>query len=92
MRNNIYKWNKVIVTGGGGFIGSHLTERLVRLGYDVKAFTLYNSFNSKGWLDRCNNEIKKEIDLIKSQVERCKKILLKLSQNPQNVDVDYYSL
>lgn len=42
---------KILVTGASGFIGSHLTERLVRLGYKVKAFFEYNSFNSKGWLD-----------------------------------------
>jgi NAD dependent epimerase/dehydratase len=42
---------KILITGAGGFIGSHLTERLVRLGYKVKAFFEYNSFNSKGWLD-----------------------------------------
>ncbi|NQX92635.1 MAG: GDP-mannose 4,6-dehydratase, partial [Flavobacteriales bacterium] len=34
-----------------GFIGSHLTEHLLELGYEVKAFVLYNSFNSWGWLD-----------------------------------------
>ena len=34
---------KILITGAEGFIGSHLTERLVKLGYDVKAFTLYNS-------------------------------------------------
>ena len=39
---------KILITGGAGFIGSHLTERLVKLGNNVKAFTLYNSFNSKG--------------------------------------------
>lgn len=42
---------KVLVTGADGFIGSHLTEVLLELGYDVKAFTYYNSFNSWGWLD-----------------------------------------
>lgn len=43
---------KVLVTGSDGFIGSHLTEALVREGHDVRAFVLYNSFNSWGWLDR----------------------------------------
>ncbi len=43
---------KILVTGADGFIGSHLCELLVQQGYDVKAFTLYNSFNSWGWLDR----------------------------------------
>ncbi|NKB75844.1 MAG: SDR family NAD(P)-dependent oxidoreductase [Gammaproteobacteria bacterium] len=42
---------KVLVTGADGFIGSHLTEALVANGDDVRALTLYNSFNSWGWLD-----------------------------------------
>jgi len=42
--------HKVLVTGADGFIGSHLTEALVRAGYDVRAFVQYNSFNSwAGW-------------------------------------------
>ena len=41
----------ILVTGADGFIGSHLTEELVRQGYAVRAFVLYNSFNSWGWLD-----------------------------------------
>lgn len=41
----------VLVTGADGFIGSHLTEFLVQQGYNVKALTIYNSFNSWGWLD-----------------------------------------
>lgn len=45
------KYKKILVTGADGFIGSHLTEELVRRGYDVKAFVYYNSFNSWGWLD-----------------------------------------
>jgi len=54
--------NKVLVTGADGFIGSHLTEELVRKGYDVKAFVYYNSFNSWGWLDNTPKEI---IDKVK---------------------------
>ena len=49
---------KVLVTGADGFIGSHLTEMLVRVGYDVRAFVYYNSFNSWGWLDRCADDVK----------------------------------
>lgn len=49
---------KVLVTGADGFIGSHLTELLVRNGYSVRAFALYNSFNSWGWLDRCSDDVK----------------------------------
>ncbi len=46
------KGKKVLVTGAGGFIGSHLTERLVALGADVRAFLHYNSLGSAEWLDQ----------------------------------------
>lgn len=45
------KLNKVLVTGAGGFIGSHLTELLVSKGYEVKAFFRYNSRSGMGWLE-----------------------------------------
>lgn len=48
---------KILVTGADGFIGSHLTEALVRKGCDVRAFVLYNSFNSWGWLDNCAPDV-----------------------------------
>lgn len=53
---------KILVTGADGFIGSHLIEELVTQGRRVKAFCLYNSFSSLGWLDTIDNRIKKEID------------------------------
>ena len=56
---------KILVTGADGFIGSHLTEELVRRGYNVRAFVLYNSFNSWGWLDHSEPEIKKNFDFLK---------------------------
>jgi len=49
---------RVLVTGADGFIGSHLTEALVRAGHDVKAFALYNSFGTWGWLDRCAPDVR----------------------------------
>lgn len=54
---------KVLVTGADGFIGSHLTETLVERGYDVRAFTFYNSYNTWGWLDFLPDDIKKEIEI-----------------------------
>ena len=45
------------MTGADGFIGSHLVEHLVRLGHEVRAFVLYNSFNSWGWLDSCAPDV-----------------------------------
>ena len=53
----------VLVTGSEGFIGSHLTEALVRAGHEVRAFVLYNSFNSWGWLDHTETKIKKKLDV-----------------------------
>tara|TARA_B100001778_G_C18584204_1_gene629037 strand:- start:615 stop:1601 length:987 start_codon:yes stop_codon:yes gene_type:complete len=47
---------KVLVTGADGFIGSHLVEELLNQKYKVKAFCLYNSFNSWGWLDTLPKE------------------------------------
>jgi len=60
--------NKILVTGADGFIGSHLTEELVRKGFDVKAFVYYNSFNSCGWLDSLPNEIKDNIEIFAGDI------------------------
>lgn len=59
---------KILITGADGFIGSHLTEYLVRSGYDVRAFVLYNSFNSWGWLDRAPADIKASLDVFAGDV------------------------
>lgn len=53
-----YQGRKVLVTGADGFIGSHLTEALVRAGADVTAFCFYNSNGSLGWLDHAAPEIR----------------------------------
>jgi dTDP-glucose 4,6-dehydratase len=59
---------KVLVTGADGFIGSHLVEALVRAGYEVRAFVMYNSFGSWGWLDQSPTEIKSAIDVFAGDV------------------------
>ena len=53
---------KILVTGGCGFIGSHLSEYLVEIGYQVKVFDRYNSENSWGWLEK--SKYKKDIEVI----------------------------
>lgn len=63
-----FKGKKLFVTGADGFIGSHLTEELVKRGHDVGAFTYYNSFNSLGWLDYTSDEIKKEIQVYQGDI------------------------
>lgn len=59
---------KVLVTGADGFIGSHLTELLVERGYQVKAFTFYNSFNTWGWLDSFPKDKRKEIEVFTGDI------------------------
>ena len=59
---------KVLITGADGFIGSHLTETLVRSGYDVRAFVFYNSFNSWGWLDRVNSDLKNSFEVFAGDI------------------------
>ena len=60
--------NKILVTGADGFIGSHLVEKLVSSGYNAKAFVLYNSQNSWGWLDHVDKSIKDEIEVISGDI------------------------
>ena len=55
---------KVLVTGAEGFIGSHLTERLVALGAEVKALVMYNSFNTWGWIDTFRPGEKNKLHII----------------------------
>ena len=62
------KLGKILVTGADGFIGSHLVGALISAGYDVRAFVLYNSFNSWGWLDHSPKDIRKKIDVFAGDV------------------------
>lgn len=59
---------KVLVTGADGFIGSHLTEELVRRGCLVRAFVYYNSFDSWGWLEHSPKEIKDSIEVFQGDI------------------------
>lgn len=60
--------HKVMVTGADGFIGSHLTEELVKAGEKVTAFCLYNSFGQLGWIDTLPKEIRSEIEIFTGDV------------------------
>jgi NAD dependent epimerase/dehydratase len=65
---NSVKHTKVLVTGADGFIGSHLTEALIRNGFKVRAMVLYNSFNSWGWLDHCDSEVKGQFEVFAGDI------------------------
>lgn len=62
------KGKKVLVTGAEGFIGSHLTERLIELGADVTALVQYNSFNNWGWIDTFDKRVKDSINVVTGDV------------------------
>jgi NAD dependent epimerase/dehydratase len=59
---------KILVTGADGFIGSHLVEGLLDKGCHVRAFVLYNAFNSKGWLDTFPKKKLDEIDVFAGDI------------------------
>lgn len=59
---------KVLVTGADGFIGSHLTEALVKRGYEVRAFVFYNSFNTWGWLDDEPEDIMRHLEIFQGDI------------------------
>lgn len=60
--------NKILVTGADGFIGSHLTEALVKEGFNVRAFVMYNSFGSRGWLDESTSDVMKNLDVFAGDI------------------------
>ena len=59
---------KILVTGADGFIGSHLTEHLVGMGCQVRAFVMYNSFNSWGWLDHSDRAVRDAIEIFAGDI------------------------
>jgi len=77
---------KILVTGADGFIGSHLVEELIDLGYDVKAFCYYNSFNSWGWLDTLPKEKLDKIEVFTGDVRDPNGVRTAM----QNCDIVYH--
>lgn len=65
---DFWKGKKVLVTGADGFIGSHLTERLVELGAEVRAFVYYNSQGSWGWLDTVSDRVRSQLEVIPGDI------------------------
>jgi NAD dependent epimerase/dehydratase len=63
-----WKGKKVLVTGAGGFIGSHLVERLLKENCEVRALVRYNSLNRWGWLDTLPKEVLREIEVITGDI------------------------
>src|ERR1700736_2228484 len=59
---------KILLTGAGGFIGSHLAEELVRRNFSVRAFVHYNSMSSHGWLDSSPAEIRDQLDVFSGDI------------------------
>jgi len=62
------KGKNVLLTGADGFIGSHLLERLLEEGCQVRAFVYYNSFNSWGWLDTLPKELKNQFEVFSGDI------------------------
>lgn len=63
-----FEGKRILVTGADGFIGSHLTERLIQRGYDVRAFVQYNSLGSWGWLNESPAEVRRDLDVFAGDI------------------------
>lgn len=81
-----WKEKSALVTGAGGFIGSHLTERLVDLGTDVKAFVRYNSRNDWGMLESLPREKRDEIEVLMGDLKDTDAV----RQALENIDVVFH--
>lgn len=65
---------KILVTGSEGFIGSHLVQRLVGMGCDVRAFVFYNSFNNWGWLDTFDRDVLEKIEIFSGDIRDSRRV------------------
>jgi dTDP-glucose 4,6-dehydratase len=62
------KNKRVLVTGADGFIGSHIAEAFVRAGINLRAFVLYNSFNSWGWIDQAEPSVRASLEVVAGDI------------------------
>ena len=77
---------RILVTGAGGFIGSHLTEALLKKGCKVRAFVHYNSFNRWGWLDYVDKKVKNSIEIFAGDVRDPSGV----KESMRNIDVVFH--
>ena len=68
MKNINFKGKNILITGADGFIGSHLVEKLSQYNCNITAMAMYNSFNTWGWLDTIDQNIKKNINIISGDI------------------------
>jgi dTDP-glucose 4,6-dehydratase len=81
-----WKSKRILVTGGGGFIGSHLVERLVFLGADVRAFVRYTSRGQAGFLDMLDSNVRASVEIIRGDLRDFDAV----DQALQKVDVVFH--
>jgi dTDP-glucose 4,6-dehydratase len=83
---SISKNKKILVTGADGFIGSHLVNKLISLDHDVRAMTMYNSFNNWGWLDTFDKRLLRKIEVVSGDI-RDKKFV---TDSCKDIDVIFH--
>jgi|GEM_PF-2438722 len=74
---------KNLVTDADGFIGSHLTEKMVEKGYRVKAFVFYNAFNSWGWLDHSPRQVQDNLEVFAGAIAELMDVEIQVQSESQ---------
>lgn len=77
---------KIFVTGADGFIGSHLVEKLIKLGHQVKSLSFYNSRGFNGWLDSLDKKILKDVEIVSGDIRDYNF----LEKQMKNIDVVFH--